>query len=105
MGGMEGKDMSEGFDANKDCITGMEIPVDVVLKAALDEPFDGTEPKSFDKISWTYGAALAVLKDLSWRNGIGPDLKRLDEETRDRLCFRILMIIHEAAEGGISRAT
>jgi hypothetical protein len=80
----------EEFDANKDCITGDEIPVKYVLEAALEQPFDGV--RTPDRC-WDDHAALAVLKDFSWRNGIGRVLKDCDMETRISLTERVSEII------------
>lgn len=86
--------MNEGFDAGRDCVTGAEVYPWDMLKAATEQRFDGLP----DTITgWAYLAALAVLKDLSWRNGIGPALKECDKEARRALTQRVCDIIEEAA--------
>jgi hypothetical protein len=88
--------MNEGFDANKDCVTGMEIPVKTILKVALEQPFDDICCIT-GVPDWDLHAALAVLKDLSWRNVIGPVLKDCDKPTRVALAMRARDIIAAAA--------
>ena len=83
------------FDANTDCITGVEISVEDVLKAALREPFDDVYVVG-NEATWDLHAALAVLKDLSWRNEIGPVLKSCDKKTRVALTLRVRDIIAAA---------
>lgn len=84
----------EAFDANKDCVTGAEVYPWDMLKAATKQRFDGLPD---DITGWSYLAALAILKDLSWRNVIGPALKGCDGETRRALTQRVCDIIEEAS--------
>lgn len=86
----------EDFDANTDCITGVEISVEDVLKAGVAQPFDGN--KRDGRIDWAYAAALGILKDLSWRNGIGKSLKDSDIDTRRAIVERLSSIAHLASD-------
>jgi hypothetical protein len=89
----------EGFDANRDCVTRMEIPVEDVLKAALHQPFDGRRTPGR---LWSHHAALSVLKDFSWRNDIGRVLKDCDIDTRVALTERVADIISAVVKPVVS---
>ena len=88
----------EKFDANRDCVTGREVPVTEIIKAAQEQRFDGLP---YSPYSTAHVAALAVLKDLSWRNGIAGALKGCDMETRGRLVERLTDIIEASYDGTI----
>lgn len=95
--GERGETMGEAFNADVDCITGLGITPEDMLRFSRREPFDGSEANQ-ESVSWAWLAADAALKDLSWRNGISAVLKGMDWETRRGLVRRVAKIVEAAFE-------